>query len=60
MSEKVKLNYALFDVDHKKALCEGGKHEESNVQLLCQVCHSIKSGIEQSNFQIVKFTNRST
>jgi 5-methylcytosine-specific restriction protein A len=29
--------------DHKIALINGGKHEESNLQLLCVPCHEVKT-----------------
>jgi 5-methylcytosine-specific restriction protein A len=29
--------------DHIQALCNGGEHRESNLQLLCVPCHSIKT-----------------
>jgi 5-methylcytosine-specific restriction protein A len=29
--------------DHIQALCNGGSHRESNLQLLCMSCHAIKT-----------------
>jgi 5-methylcytosine-specific restriction endonuclease McrA len=33
-------------IDHKLAIVNGGKHEESNIQILCDDCHKIKTVID--------------
>lgn len=32
--------------DHIIALCNGGRHAESNLQLLCEPCHGLKTAID--------------
>lgn len=51
LPKDLKLNYDWFDVDHIEPLCKGGKHSKDNIQLLCQICHSLKSAKEQSEYQ---------
>lgn len=36
-----------FDIDHKKALCQGGSNDLDNLQALCRPCHSRKTEEEQ-------------
>jgi 5-methylcytosine-specific restriction endonuclease McrA len=38
-------------IDHKIPICFGGKHEESNIQILCDECHWAKSGAENTEFK---------
>lgn len=33
-------------IDHIIAIIAGGKHEESNVQILCDECHKLKSQLD--------------
>jgi 5-methylcytosine-specific restriction endonuclease McrA len=39
-----------FSVDHITALAKGGKHESSNIQLLCRSCNSRKSAKDPIKF----------
>lgn len=32
--------------DHILAICNGGEHRESNLQLLCVPCHKVKTGAD--------------
>ena len=32
------------EYDHIKALVNGGEHRESNIQILCEICHLHKTG----------------
>lgn len=38
-----RYNKRPYSVDHKVALCLGGKHQLDNLQLLCVECHKLKS-----------------
>jgi 5-methylcytosine-specific restriction protein A len=33
-----------FAFDHRTALINGGRHSESNLQILCTHCHAVKTG----------------
>lgn len=33
----------VWDIDHVTALCNQGSNDESNLQLLCQICHGGKT-----------------
>jgi 5-methylcytosine-specific restriction protein A len=35
-----------WECDHIVALCNGGKHRESNLQVLCGWCHAAKTKID--------------
>jgi len=39
---------SLFEVDHIVPICENGSHAESNLELLCGVCHRRKTAKEHS------------
>jgi len=43
-ARKVGAGAEPFAFDHIVALINGGKHAESNLQLLCQHCHKAKTG----------------
>jgi hypothetical protein len=38
---------AMFEVDHKEPLCDGGSNDEQNLQALCKDCHARKTFLEQ-------------
>lgn len=40
-----------LEVDHIVPLCDGGPEDDSNRQLLCHSCHSLKSKKEQGHRQ---------
>lgn len=40
--------------DHIKPLADGGKNVESNFQILCEACHRLKTGAENSERAKVK------
>ena len=37
-----------YEIDHARALLQGGSNAESNLQALCKRCHAMKSALEQS------------
>jgi 5-methylcytosine-specific restriction endonuclease McrA len=41
---------ALFEVDHIVALSRGGRHERSNLQLLCRPCNRAKGTKDSAEF----------
>jgi 5-methylcytosine-specific restriction endonuclease McrA len=44
-----------FDLDHKKALCLGGKNEYSNYAAACTECHRKKTYLENCGVRRKKF-----
>lgn len=34
------------EYDHVRALCNGGSHRESNLQLICSACHKVKTAAD--------------
>lgn len=37
---------AAVEIDHIKALCNGGTNDESNLQGLCKTCHEDKTAMD--------------
>jgi 5-methylcytosine-specific restriction endonuclease McrA len=48
------LLHYTFEVDHNRALFEGGTNDEANLQALCTQCHRIKSGQERGRGTVVR------
>ena len=38
----------LLEVDHRRALCNGGDNNEENLATLCETCHDTKTGFDRS------------
>ena len=38
-----------YELDHARALFQGGTNAEGNLQALCKRCHAMKSALEQSS-----------
>jgi hypothetical protein len=43
-----------FDIDHIRALSNGGTNEKSNLQPLCKACHMVKTSSEHETGQYIK------
>ena len=51
-----RANYSCFtcgsdeqlEVDHSRALMNGGSNDRDNLETLCRDCHSIKTGMDRS------------
>ena len=46
-----------FDIDHIRALSNGGTNEKSNLQPLCKACHMVKTSSEHETGQYIKIND---
>ncbi len=46
-----------FDIDHIRALSNGGTNEKSNLQPLCKACRMVKTSSEHETGQYIKIND---
>lgn len=52
-TRKVGPGFLPFAFDHIRALINGGQHRETNLQLLCDHCHKVKTGADVAEKKVV-------
>eukprot|EP00696_Hemimastix_kukwesjijk_P016110 gnl/Hemi2/4416_TR1547_c0_g1_i1.p2 gnl/Hemi2/4416_TR1547_c0_g1~~gnl/Hemi2/4416_TR1547_c0_g1_i1.p2 ORF type:complete len:105 (-),score=14.52 gnl/Hemi2/4416_TR1547_c0_g1_i1:694-978(-) len=50
---------AFFEIDHRRALCNGGADKLENLQALCRECHAKKTHSDRFPEQYEALTGRS-
>lgn len=44
----------VWELDHILPLCDGGSNEEDNVQMICSICHALKTQSERIRFRALE------